>query len=254
MGKPDFKASNGWLESLKKRHNIASAVAWDESVGISEDTVSDWTGHVPNLCSGYEVKDIFNLDETGVFYRPLPDRTLTVPAKDCHGGKRSKDHLIAVLCYSMTGEMLQPLIIGKAENPRCRHLVERLLARHLEGHEKAWVTTQLFKEWLTDLNKQMRHQHRHILLFLDNAPSHPQALAFFLPNTTSKLQPLDQGIIPNFVVFNRQRLLCHVLCRVDGDVSCRRWEVLQRPGCLSADGSCSKAGQGSNHHSLLSAC
>ena len=48
---------------------------------------------------------------------------------------------------------------------------------------------------------------RIVLLFLDNAPSHPKILQEglknikleFLPNnTTSRLQPCDAGIIKNF--------------------------------------------------------
>lgn len=59
---------------------------------------------------------------------------------------------------------------------------------------------------------------RKILLFLDNAPVHPVDLKlsnitmiFFPPNTTSKVQPLDQGIIRAFKVYYRSRLVKHVI-------------------------------------------
>jgi hypothetical protein len=49
-------------------------------------------------------------------------------------------------------------------------------------------------------DKQMRRQNLHILMFLDNAYSHAKdfklnnVILKFLPaNTTSHLQPLDQG-------------------------------------------------------------
>ena len=66
-------------------------------------------------------------------------------------------------------------------------------------------------------------EDRKILLFIDNAPSHPDSFSdcfyhvqiVFLPkNTTSKLQPLDAGIIKNFKVFYRKQLLQHVLARI----------------------------------------
>ncbi|CAF1338757.1 unnamed protein product, partial [Rotaria magnacalcarata] len=55
--------------------------------------------------------------------------------------------------------------------------------------------------------------HR-ILLFLDNAPVHPPdvqleniKLKFFPPNTTAKIQPMDQGIIRAFKVYYRRHLV-----------------------------------------------
>ena len=56
------------------------------------------------------------------------------------------------------------------------------------------------------------------MLFLDNAPVHPVdfklsniTILFFPPNTTSKVQPLDQGIIHAFKVHYRSRLVKHVI-------------------------------------------
>jgi hypothetical protein len=59
---------------------------------------------------------------------------------------------------------------------------------------------------------------RKILLFLDNAPVHPIdlelsniKLLFFPPSTTSKIQPLDQGIIRCFKIHYRSRLVKHII-------------------------------------------
>ena len=63
-----------------------------------------------------------------------------------------------------------------------------------------------------------------VLLFLDNAPSHPETLQgnlknikfVFLPkNTTSQLQPCYAGIIRNFTVKYRKQLLKHDISRID---------------------------------------
>ena len=65
----------------------------------------------------------------------------------------------------------------------------------------------------------MKLENQNVLLFLDKAPMHPENLVgkysnikiVFLPNTTLRLQPLDAGIIKNFKVKYRKKLLRHVL-------------------------------------------
>ena len=74
-----------------------------------------------------------------------------------------------------------------------------------------------FKEFIQKLIREKRK----ILLLLDDAPSHnPEFVGnfsgikvVFLPaNATSKLQPLDAGIIK---VLYRGALLCHVVLQLD---------------------------------------
>ena len=82
------------------------------------------------------------------------------------------------------------------------------------------MTASLFDEWLADVNRKMMKQKRKILLFIDHAPCHNSdkeysniSLKFFPPKTTSKLQPLDQGIIKNFKCYYRK---CPALIPIAG--------------------------------------
>jgi len=79
----------------------------------------------------------------------------------------------------------------------------------------------------------MEMENRTIILFLNNASSHSDSLnlkniklIFLSPNTISICQPLDQGIIQNFKVHCRQRLLRHILSRVDQNVKNESINVL----------------------------
>nr|XP_054762028.1 tigger transposable element-derived protein 4-like [Lytechinus pictus] len=86
----DFKATNGWLEAFRRRHNIIFGKMNGESGGVDTTVVEDWKTKLPELCDGYELRDIFNMDETGLFFKALVDSTLHFKGSDCSGGKRSK--------------------------------------------------------------------------------------------------------------------------------------------------------------------
>lgn len=77
-------------------------------------------------------------------------------------------------------------------------------------------------EWLNEFDSMMKKERRHILLFLDNAPVHPQdlqldniKLKFFPANTTSRIQPLDQGIIRTFKAHYRRYLVKHIIANAN---------------------------------------
>ena len=74
------------------------------------------------------------------------------------------------------------------------------------------------------LDKLMLKENRRILMFLDNCTSHSTTIQnkltnvklIFLPaNSTSLLQPLDQGIIQNFKVLYRKLLIERILVEID---------------------------------------
>ncbi|KAG0438489.1 Tigger transposable element-derived protein 6 [Dictyocoela muelleri] len=69
----------------------------------------------------------------------------------------------------------------------------------------AWVRNEEFNRWLYDLNMNFKLKNKKILLISDNCPSHRVKIEItnvemiFLPkNSTSRLQPLDAGIISSF--------------------------------------------------------
>jgi len=85
------------------------------------------------------------------------------------------------------------------------------------------MNSRIFTEWLQEIDLSMRKQKRHIVLFLDNAPVHPQdiqleniKLKFFPANTTAKIQPMDQGIIRAFKAYYRRYLVKHIIASVPG--------------------------------------
>lgn len=81
LGDSEFTASNGWLDRFKKRFNIKSNVISGEAGGVREETVTSWQERLPNILSGYSPENIFNMDETGQFFRAPLNRSLAEVSK-----------------------------------------------------------------------------------------------------------------------------------------------------------------------------
>jgi len=64
------------------------------------------------------------------------------------------------------------------------------------------MDSALFEEWVRELDRKFVREGRKIAHIVDNCPAHPHIegldtiqLVFLPPNTTSKTQPIDQGVI-----------------------------------------------------------
>ena len=99
MGNLGFTASNGWLNRWQKRHNIRLATLSGEAADVSEETVEDWRKRLKSICEGYSRADIFNADETGLFYRALPTRSMVSKGDEARGGKKSKERINVLLAF-----------------------------------------------------------------------------------------------------------------------------------------------------------
>lgn len=214
LGHGDVTFSEGWLSRFKARHGVVFSAMCGERDSVNESVVSDWqTNRLPALLAKYEDRNIFNADESGLVYKARPSKTYTFSGEKCHGGKCSKERLSVLFCCNMDGsEKVRLLLIGKSKRPRAlRHM--QSLSIDWEANKKAWMTKDLFNAWLLKFDRGMAKQKRKVLLFLDNCSSHMQPpsleateLAYFPPNATSALQPIDQGVVHSVKVAYRTRL------------------------------------------------
>lgn len=221
-GNHSFKASNGWLSSFKNRHNIAWNRVCGESNDVNIDSVNEWKSKISEYVKDYDACNIYNCDETGLFFRAIPNKTLKLKGEQCKGGKLSKERLTVLLCGNMVGDMEKPLVIGKSVKPRCfKNLDVSKLPVIWCANKKAWMTGSIMENWLIQFNNRLIRENRKIILFLDNASSHPKLilsnlkLAWFPPNTTSLTQPMDQGIIYCVKIYYRRFLMQSLIANID---------------------------------------
>lgn len=95
-------------------------------------------------------------------------------------------------------------------------------------NKKAWMTTEIFIDWLKSFDQRMgRLNKERVLLILDNFAGHKASKILALPallhttllylpaNTTSKLQPMDAGIIRNSKLYYHKRFNRYILRRLE---------------------------------------
>ena len=68
------------------------------------------------LLSNYNLRDIFNVDEFGLFHQFLPGKTLHLKGEKCSGGKHSKVRLSGIAAVNNYGEKLPMFIKANLRN------------------------------------------------------------------------------------------------------------------------------------------
>ena len=170
-----FTASNGWLESWKKKHNIRQVTVSGECGDVRGETVSSWKERIPEIVTGYTPSNIWNLDETGCFWRALPEKGFGEKSKACHGGKKSKNRAMIAFLVNASGQSESlPIVIWKSENPRCFKGVNKAkLPVQYYSQQKAWMTSEIMRDILKTQNRKLKLANRSVILLLDNAGCHP---------------------------------------------------------------------------------
>lgn len=219
---PNFMASNGWLDNFKKRHGITFKTVQGEAGVVDSQYVLEWQKQVLRpLLGQFSPDDVFNLDETGLFWQLLPNNTMAFRGERCTGGKKSKQRITLLVGANMSGSEKFPLlVIGNSKRPRA--FKNKEIPVKYKANSKAWMTAELFEETLRAWDGRLGQQKRRVLVCLDNFSGHPPELqlnniqlVFFPPNTTANSQPMDQGIIENLKRHYKKFLLCRRLEAMD---------------------------------------
>jgi hypothetical protein len=144
----NFKYSNGWLENFKFRFNVKHYCTSGESKSVDPITVEKGVIDLKALICRYDLENIYNFDETALFYRLPPNKTLA--SCSTSGTKESKERISIGLCVNATGsDKCKPVVIAKFKRPRCfGKLFDPNDLIHYYHNEKAWITMIIFKQFV----------------------------------------------------------------------------------------------------------
>lgn len=145
-----------------------------EEGDVTPETVESCQETVKEITRGYSPRDVQNLDETGSF-RKAEGQMLEWREKF-----NALDYS-SFLC-ECSQRKREPVLIGKNKKPRCFAKLNDI--SHPGGafyfsNDKAWMDTEIMIEILKKLSSWMKRGKRNIM-FLDNAPCHPQTLTGML--------------------------------------------------------------------------
>ncbi|XP_019488882.1 PREDICTED: tigger transposable element-derived protein 1-like isoform X2 [Hipposideros armiger] len=224
-----FGASNGWFARFKARHNV---LLTDEPAVADAQAAACYPLLLRTILEEgrYSPHQVFNVDETGLFWKRVPERMLlALEGVASPGPKAPKDHLTLLLGGNAAGDFkLKPLLVYPSENPRAlKGCSKASLPVIWRSNRNDWLTPSIFQEWFTGCfcpaveSYCTSHGLPHrVLLLLDSAPCHPAHLGSFsthvhvefLPkNTSALIQPMNQGVIAAFKACYLRRTLSQLV-------------------------------------------
>lgn len=220
--------SNGWLQGFQRRRGIADRTKHSELA--SARTAVFEMNAIRQALASFQPQDIFNCDESGLFWKRVPDRSLST--RSLPGRRKEKVRITIHFCVNQDGSERLPLwVIGRSMTPRAFRAARiniQSLGAYWRNNKSAWMISTIMEEWLRWFD--LRMTGRKVALLMDNFSAHEKAVAnintsarplqntlvIWLPaNTTSKYQPLDQGIINTWKTLWRREWVRYMLREYD---------------------------------------
>lgn len=214
MGFSRFKGSKGWFERAKNRLNLRSLAVTGQILDCTEDhEIIEWLAKLGTYISENELSpcQVYNSDETGLFFKVRPKRTLVGSSETTAPGRKlDKQRVTVQVCCNATGDnKIRLMVIGRSKKPRCFSGFNVESFVHYKSNKTSWMTKDLLESWFNEefvpsvrtYSSKMGIEPK-ALLVMDNAPCHLELVSddgkiktmFLPPNSTPLLQPMDIGI------------------------------------------------------------
>lgn len=145
----DFFASDGWLEKFKKRYGIRLIAISGEKLSSQQELVEPFKILLKNKIEemGLCEEQIYNADESGLYWKLLPEKTyVSISEKQAPGRKSEKERITFLACANASGNhKIKMFVIGKAKKPRTFKNFNCPV--EYKNSKSAWMTSFLFRDW-----------------------------------------------------------------------------------------------------------
>jgi len=211
------KISQGWWRNFVSRQGDISLRKGDNTAHVRMDAMNSETiNHYFDLLEStlkdngllHSPSQIYNVDESGM---PLDPKAPNIVAETgtkkvryrCTGRKRQ---ITIVACGNAVGQIIPPTIIYEGKKMNHSWTNGEVPGTMYGCSDKGWITTDLFKSWLSDQFLINAVSARPLLLILDGHSTHnqPEVIRYakendviilcLPPHTTHETQPLDCAV------------------------------------------------------------
>ena len=103
-----FLASTRWAKKFKRRNHLSSYKKRGEAGDVDKSSLPQHREDIQSILMNFDKKDIYNCDETALFWLMEPNRTLSHGPVE--GRKKRKDRVLLLLTTNATGDDKLPIL------------------------------------------------------------------------------------------------------------------------------------------------
>jgi hypothetical protein len=149
LGHNDFKATDGWLSRLKSRFGIKLKKTHGEKGSADAVSAEQWKStKLQDLLQKCCAHDLYNADETGLFYHAKPDGSQSYKHATVSDPRKTMEHTTVSCCSNMSRTDKRELfLLGKGQSkPRCfKGIRTNSLPVLYYANKNAWVTSEILR-------------------------------------------------------------------------------------------------------------
>jgi hypothetical protein len=169
--------TDGYI-NFKQRYNIKQHTLHGEAGSVPEEAEEEMKA-LCTIAGEYNKEDIYNMDESGLFWRMSPSQSLTSTNRP--GIKKDKTWVLIIYYVNASGTDRLPIwVIGKARTTRTlRNINLSAIGAQWRWNKRAWMNQIIMREWLLAFYSHIGQ--RSVLLTMDNFSPHLSGLELAPP-------------------------------------------------------------------------